>query len=142
MPKEGIVSETIKQKMVRYAELKNLKEAKEKEAAANNEEMKTLLGEIKEGMEAQEVTLVRVEGVGRYQLEYKTFIGVLAEDKPKALAWLAEQPQGADLIFETYKEGDFSKLMEEIVDKNQVPPPFVKVTNSTVCKLVRAGVEK
>lgn len=134
----GMVSDALKTKMLRYAELKNAKEAKEKEAKAGDEEMKTLLGEIKEGMEASEVTLVRLEGVGRYQLEYKTYIGVLAENRPKALAWLAEQPNGNDLIFETYKDAEFTKLMEEIVDKNGVPPDFVKVTPSTVCKLVRA----
>lgn len=118
---------------------KDLKEDLESQLKDVNKDIEQLAQrDIPTIMEAQEVTNIKIAGVGTIYLQNKVKASITADDKAEAYAWLSENGHG-DLIKEYVHPKTLEAWAKEQIENNMpIPEEFIRAYKYTQAAIRRS----
>lgn len=91
--------------------------------------------ELPDVMDADGVSNIKIEGVGRVSLRGEVFVSILAENRQAAYQWLRDTGRGS-LITETVNASTLKAASKEwIKNGEEIPESLIKITPITVAVL-------
>lgn len=94
--------------------------------------------ELPEFMDADGVSNVKIDGVGRLSLRTEVYASILAENRETAYQWLRDTGRGS-LVSETVNASSLKAAMKECLKNGEeIPESLIKVTPVTVAVLTKS----
>lgn len=93
--------------------------------------------ELPESMDADGISNIKIDGVGRLSLRTEVYASILAENREAACDWLRDTGRGS-LVTETVNASSLKAAMKECLKNGEeVPESLIKVTPVTVAVLTK-----
>lgn len=92
--------------------------------------------ELPEAMDADGVSNIKLDGVGRISLRGEVYASIKKEDQPAAYEWLRHTGRGS-LITETVNASSLKAAAKSWLKAGDVVPDFIRIQPITVAVLTR-----